>query len=510
MFKIPEWDSYVPKSNIKFSRKTVKAKSQNLILKTETPINIELTNTKQFPKSANKVNLNTKYKKINQIKNQKNKNKNENSNKIVNEDGNTNKKNNFVSLLKSNITKSNSKNNYQNHKNIENKNVNKIKNKNVNKKKKKNVKFQKSKINKSNEVNKDLSDSTQKHSIDTSVTDSTLKNTTKTRTKKRKSINNSQPDDYVEVSDLNGDKVDEVIINEKRKKLNEQLQNDDQEDILFKESKGKKAKHLKTSKDENINKLEASNYVKIDFKKEKLRKMLQENSLRSRFTVNVRNGNKLRERMLERLKAAQFRYLNEKLYTSSGTEAHQLFQSDPAAFKTYHEGYQQQLKKWPINPLDLIVKRIQKMPKTHKIADMGCGEAALSHCVPHPVRSFDLVATTPSVEVCNIAHTPLLAASMDVAVYSLALMGTELTQYLIEASRILKIGGHLLIAEVESRFEKVEDFTKAVERIGFKLIKLDKSHTVFYFMEFTKIRDAPVKKSKLPALTLKPCLYKRR
>lgn len=59
--------------------------------------------------------------------------------------------------------------------------------------------------------------------------------------------------------------------------------------------------------------------------------------------------------------AAQFRYLNEKLYTSSGVEAKELFQSDPAAFHTYHQGYQQQLKKWPVNPLDVITKRIQNM-----------------------------------------------------------------------------------------------------------------------------------------------------
>lgn len=61
------------------------------------------------------------------------------------------------------------------------------------------------------------------------------------------------------------------------------------------------------------------------------------------------------------ISAAKFRYLNEKLYTSSGTDAKQLFQSDPEAFQTYHEGYQQQVKKWPVKPLDVIIQRIQKM-----------------------------------------------------------------------------------------------------------------------------------------------------
>ncbi|KAL4704718.1 hypothetical protein ACJJTC_011502 [Scirpophaga incertulas] len=242
-------------------------------------------------------------------------------------------------------------------------------------------------------------------------------------------------------------------------------------------------------------------------KKEKLKSMLQMVSNRNKINAS---GNNLRQRMLERLKAAQFRYLNEKLYTTSGSEAQKLFQSDPEAFHTYHQGYQQQLKKWPINPLELIIKRISKMPKNYMIADMGCGEAALGRRVAQSVRSFDLVATNPSVEVCDIARTPLLQESMDVAVYCLALMGTDLTQFLLEANRVLKMGGHLLIAEVESRFDKVESFADDVQRLGFKLVNLDKSHTVFFFLEFKKIREPPAKKSKVPMLTLKPCLYKRR
>ncbi|XP_053599823.1 uncharacterized protein LOC128669210 [Plodia interpunctella] len=247
--------------------------------------------------------------------------------------------------------------------------------------------------------------------------------------------------------------------------------------------------------------------IKINSKKEKIKKMLAESN---RNSIDGSNSNSLRQRMLDKLKAAQFRYLNEKLYTSSGSEAKQLFQSDPDAFQTYHQGYQQQLKKWPVNPLDLIVKRIMRMPKTHTIADMGCGEAALSKRVPHTVRSFDLVATYPGVEVCDMAHTPLLSESVDVAVYCLALMGTDLAQYLVEANRVLKTGGVLLIAEVESRFEKAETFTDAVQRLGFKLKNLDSSHKVFFFMEFVKVTHAPAKKSKLPAITLKPCLYKKR
>lgn len=77
-------------------------------------------------------------------------------------------------------------------------------------------------------------------------------------------------------------------------------------------------------------------------------------------------------------------------------------------------------------------------------------------------------------------------------------------------TKLFFFSGHLLIAEVESRFDDADAFTKEVMKLGFKLKNLDKKHQVFFFMEFVKIRDPPAKKSKLPQLTLKPCLYKRR
>ncbi|XP_046978504.1 ribosomal RNA-processing protein 8 [Vanessa cardui] len=285
------------------------------------------------------------------------------------------------------------------------------------------------------------------------------------------------------------DNLDELIIHEKKKKLNK-INNDDVEKMIHEEYSEEKKKKTKNER-----------------KKELIKTVLQKEAHRSDINVS---SNPLRERMLERLKAAKFRFLNEKLYTTTGSEAQKLFEEDPTAFQTYHEGYQQQMKKWPVKPLDVIIKRIQKMPKSYKIADMGCGEAELSRRVAQSVRSFDLVARAPGVEACDVTRTPLCAAQLDAAVYCLALMGTELTRYLLEANRVLRVGGHLLIAEVESRFDNVDDFVRDVQRLGFSLKKLDKTHKVFFFMEFTKIRDPPVKKSKLPILKLKPCIYKKR
>lgn len=69
----------------------------------------------------------------------------------------------------------------------------------------------------------------------------------------------------------------------------------------------------------------------------------------------------LRERMVEKLKAAKFRYINEQIYTNDSKEISKYFREDKEAFDKYHEGYRQQVGKWPMNPLDVIIKSINKL-----------------------------------------------------------------------------------------------------------------------------------------------------
>ena len=67
------------------------------------------------------------------------------------------------------------------------------------------------------------------------------------------------------------------------------------------------------------------------------------------------------------------------------------------------------------------------------------------------------------------------------------------------------------IAEVESRFDNINRFIKTIERFGFIPVSQDLSHNLFYFLDFKKTNNiSPKRKNKLPELTLKPCLYKKR
>lgn len=69
----------------------------------------------------------------------------------------------------------------------------------------------------------------------------------------------------------------------------------------------------------------------------------------------------LRDRMMAQLRASRFRFINETLYNNESSQSKRYFKEDPDAFKAYHDGYKQQLERWPINPLDIIISSIKKM-----------------------------------------------------------------------------------------------------------------------------------------------------
>lgn len=73
------------------------------------------------------------------------------------------------------------------------------------------------------------------------------------------------------------------------------------------------------------------------------------------------NTDSFRNKLIGNLKGSRFRFLNEMLYSSEGSDAVKLFKDDKGAFKAYHDGYRQQVEQWPLNPLDRIIKAIRKL-----------------------------------------------------------------------------------------------------------------------------------------------------
>ncbi|KAF2684616.1 hypothetical protein K458DRAFT_302869 [Lentithecium fluviatile CBS 122367] len=218
----------------------------------------------------------------------------------------------------------------------------------------------------------------------------------------------------------------------------------------------------------------------------------------------------LQKSMRQKLASARFRHLNEALYTKPSAESLSFFKDDPSMFEDYHRGFAQQVEVWPENPVDGYVntilargkvrtkdpwkdaKRKEKrgkstpgeevnstpikgaikpLPRNIKghstIADLGCGTASLSYRLQPYLKSLNLTLhsfdlskpsgpSAPLVTVADISALPLPDNSVDIAIFCLALMGTNWLDFIDEAHRVLRWRGELWIAEIKSRFGRVE------------------------------------------------------
>ncbi|KAL8769756.1 MAG: hypothetical protein Q9209_004372 [Squamulea sp. 1 TL-2023] len=232
----------------------------------------------------------------------------------------------------------------------------------------------------------------------------------------------------------------------------------------------------------------------------------------------------LQTAMRAKLISARFRHLNETLYTTPSTHASTLFSSNPEAFASYHIGFRAQVASWPSNPVDIFIEEIKSrgalggprsqkqlwraekrkkgakkedaqngvsevpvsnvgeftktdpLPrhfqrKTCTIADLGCGDAhlhasllPLAESLNLKLHSFDLAPGAGTnahlITVSDIARLPLADGSADIAIFCLALMGTNWIDFVAEAARVVRTGGECWVGEVRSRFAGTKDMEK--------------------------------------------------
>ena len=99
--------------------------------------------------------------------------------------------------------------------------------------------------------------------------------------------------------------------------------------------------------------------------------------------------------------------------------------------------YREARATWPEHPVERLAEQLRRRPEW-VVGDFGCGECLLKAAVPNRVVGFDHVAWDDPVIAGDMAVTPLEPGSLDVAVFSLSLMGTNWPDYLREAYRTLK------------------------------------------------------------------------
>lgn len=175
-----------------------------------------------------------------------------------------------------------------------------------------------------------------------------------------------------------------------------------------------------------------------------------------------------------RRRYGDFSAMNQKWNQRESQRTHERLNSNPEEWAQYHTLYREARQEWAVVPYEEMIRWCQKR-SGYVIGDFGCGEAKLAEAVSdrHTVYSFDHVAINENVVACDMAHVPLDDETLDVASFSLSLMGANFAEYLREAYRTLKLDGDLHIIEATSRFTDRDRFVAGLKALGFDVVGVE-------------------------------------
>ena len=80
----------------------------------------------------------------------------------------------------------------------------------------------------------------------------------------------------------------------------------------------------------------------------------------SKSADTIEKYKKFQHKLSKKLEGGQFRWINEKLYTSESEEVLKMFSKEPKLFEIYHKGFESQVQHWPENPVDLMICYIKE------------------------------------------------------------------------------------------------------------------------------------------------------
>jgi superfamily II DNA or RNA helicase len=171
------------------------------------------------------------------------------------------------------------------------------------------------------------------------------------------------------------------------------------------------------------------------------------------------------------IKYGDFTRLNNKINNENSETTHSRILKDPSEWDEYHRQYREARSTWNIIPFDEIIKRVKQLSPRLLIGDFGCGEAKiLEEFGEMRVYSFDHVAINDNVTACNIKSVPLPDEAIDIAVFSLSLMGRDWADYIKEAKRCLATNGYLLIAETTKSINgRLSRLKEVIQEQGFDI-----------------------------------------
>ena len=169
-----------------------------------------------------------------------------------------------------------------------------------------------------------------------------------------------------------------------------------------------------------------------------------------------------------------FSTMNRRWNQTGSAKTAERLRQNPDEWAHYHTLYREARKTWAVVPFEEVIRWAEKR-SGYVIGDFGCGEAKLATTLAdrHTIHSFDYIAANEDVIACDMAHVPMEDEALDVAVFSLSLMGANFTDYIREAWRLLKLDGHLHIYEAMSRLTDREQFAEGLTQLGFSVVTIE-------------------------------------
>jgi len=184
-------------------------------------------------------------------------------------------------------------------------------------------------------------------------------------------------------------------------------------------------------------------------------------------------------------KYGDFTNQNQKINSENSKTTHQRMLSNPEQWHEYHRSYRNERKSWTVVPYEEWTKRIKKLSDRLVIGDFGCGEALIGKEIGGRVINIDHVAIDSGVISCDMADVSehIKKGGIDVALFSLSLMGKNWEYYIKEASRCLRSNGYLFISETSNSLEnRLKTLREIIEINGFEIYK-DEKIGAFTFIE---------------------------
>ena len=178
---------------------------------------------------------------------------------------------------------------------------------------------------------------------------------------------------------------------------------------------------------------------------------------------------------------------NNKGKRTEHGKMHKELTDNPDSWSEYHKARHESMKDWEEIPYEYIAKKIKN--KNRVVADFGCGENLMKTFIPNnKVYSFDHVAIDDTVIACDMAHTPLDDETIDIAVFSLALWGSNFEDYFKEAYRLLNYDGLMYIAEPSKSYDQEQraELMAMLKRNGFTPVGDIEDRGKFFYITVMK------------------------